>query len=66
MSSRKTEPPITACQQVSFESGLMEERKTVTADMHEGGTHGRMTLRLLQFNSIQQTFIGFFEEQQAG
>jgi hypothetical protein len=43
--SRKTEPPTVACHKVRFESGLREERKTVTADMHVGGTCDFRTAR---------------------
>jgi hypothetical protein len=46
MGSMQMEPSATACQQVGFESGPREERKTVTIDVHTNGMHHFKTTRI--------------------
>ncbi len=46
MGSRIMGPPAKACQQVRFESGPREERKTVSIDVHTNGMHHFKTTRI--------------------
>jgi hypothetical protein len=46
MGSRKMEPPAKACQQVRFESGPREEKKTVSIDVHTNRMHHFKTMRI--------------------